>query len=66
MPGVGLAKVHRPQPDKGFLSQHNGVRAFLWTPSYGYRQIKMVCWKWSVKAGLVKTTLTVTFEQVVI
>ncbi|OHG61778.1 phage tail protein, partial [Salmonella enterica] len=35
-----------------FLSEHNGVKAFLWTPPYGYRQIKVVCRKWSVKAGL--------------
>ncbi|EJS0992434.1 phage tail protein, partial [Salmonella enterica] len=31
-----------------FLSEHNGVKAFLWTPPYGYRQIKVVCRKWSV------------------
>ncbi|HAG0206993.1 TPA: phage tail protein, partial [Salmonella enterica] len=37
-------------PLEGFLSQHNGVKAFLWTPPYGYRQIKVVCRKWSVKA----------------
>ncbi|EBM5321600.1 phage tail protein, partial [Salmonella enterica] len=36
---------------EGFLSQHNGVKAFLWTPPYGYRQINVVCRKWSVKAG---------------
>lgn len=50
---------------EGFLSQHNGVKAFLWTPPYGYRQIKVVCRKWSVKAGLLKTTFTATFEQVI-
>lgn len=49
-----------------FLSEHNGVKAFLWTPPYGYRQIKVVCRKWSVKAGLLKTTFTATFEQVVV
>ncbi|EDM0342720.1 phage tail protein, partial [Salmonella enterica subsp. enterica serovar Give] len=27
--------------------------------------IKVVCRKWSVKAGLLKTTFTATFEQVV-
>ncbi|EKS2998362.1 phage tail protein [Salmonella enterica] len=48
-----------------FLSEHNGVKAFLWTPPYGYRQIKVVCRKWSVKARLLKTTFTATFEQVV-
>lgn len=48
-----------------FLSEHNGVKAFLWTPPYGYRQIKVVCRKWSVKAGLLQTTFTATFEQVV-
>ncbi|PVK27333.1 phage tail protein, partial [Salmonella enterica subsp. enterica serovar Gaminara] len=48
-----------------FLSEHNGVKAFLWTPPYGYRQIKVVCRKWSVKAGLLKTTFTATFEQVI-
>ncbi|HCM1963612.1 TPA: phage tail protein [Salmonella enterica subsp. salamae serovar 56:l,v:z39] len=48
-----------------FLSEHGGVQAFLWTPPYGYRQIKVVCRKWSVKAGLLKTTFTATFEQVV-
>ncbi|EGX3499806.1 hypothetical protein BJH39_004803 [Salmonella enterica] len=62
----GLAKAHRPQPDKGFLSQHNGVKTFLWMLLYGHRQIKVVCRKWSVKVGLLKTTFTVTFEQVVI
>lgn len=48
-----------------FLSEHNGVKAFLWTPPYGYRQIKVVCRKWSVKVGLLKTTFTMIFEQVV-
>lgn len=33
--------------------------------AYGYRQIKVVCRKWSVKAGLLKTTFTATFEQVI-
>lgn len=49
-----------------FLSEHGGVKAFLWTPPYGYRQIKVVCRKWSVKVGLLKETFTATFEQVVI
>lgn len=48
-----------------FLSQHNSVKAFLWTPPYGYRQIKVVCRKWRVKVGLLKTTFTATFEQVI-
>ncbi|EAA9125985.1 phage tail protein [Salmonella enterica] len=51
---------------EGFLSQHNGVKAFLWTPPYDYRQIKVVCRKWSAKAGLLKTTFTATFEQVMV
>ncbi|EAO8774054.1 phage tail protein [Salmonella enterica] len=50
---------------KAFLSEHGGVKAFLWTPPYGYRQIKVVCRKWSVKVGLLKATFTATFEQVV-
>ncbi|EKC7217699.1 phage tail protein [Salmonella enterica] len=49
-----------------FLSQHNGVKSFLWTPPYDYRQIRVVCRKWSVKAGLLKTTFTTTFEQVMV
>lgn len=50
---------------EGFLSQHNGVKAFLWTPPHGYRQTTFICRKWSVKVGLLKTTFTATFEQVV-
>ncbi|EBP4586283.1 TPA: phage tail protein [Salmonella enterica] len=51
---------------EGFLSGHNGVRAFLWTPPYDYRQIRVVCRKWSASAGLIKTTFTATFEQVIV
>ncbi|ECD9466812.1 phage tail protein [Salmonella enterica subsp. diarizonae] len=49
---------------ENFLSEHSSVGAFLWTPPYGYRQIKVVCRKWSVEAELLKTTFTATFEQV--
>ncbi|EIC0165232.1 phage tail protein [Salmonella enterica subsp. enterica serovar Kinondoni] len=48
-----------------FLSQHNGVKAFLWMQPYEYRQIKVVCWKWSVKVGLLKATFTTTFKRIV-
>lgn len=65
--GVTIRVDREDGPElEGFLSQHNGVKAFLWTPPYGYRQINVVCRKWNVKAGLLKTTFTATFEQVVI
>ncbi|WP_080220362.1 phage tail protein [Salmonella enterica] len=49
-----------------FLSRHNGAKAFLWTPPYDYRQIRVVCSRWRSRAGLIKTTFTATFEQVVV
>lgn len=48
-----------------FLSQHGGVKSFLWTPPYDYQQIRVKCGKWSAESGLLKTTFTATFEQVV-
>lgn len=50
---------------EGFLLQYNGVKVFLWILFYGYWQIKVVCWKWSVKVGLLKIIFIVIFEQVI-
>lgn len=50
---------------RDFLNRHGGVNAFLWTPPYGYQQIRVVCRKWSTKVGMLRVTLTATFEQVV-
>lgn len=53
------------QQVEAFLSWHGGVKSFLWTPPYDWRQIRVVCRKWSAGAELTKTTFTAMFEQVV-
>lgn len=52
---------------RDFFNRHGGVKAFWWAPPspYNYRQIKVVCRKWSAKVGLLKVIYTATFEEVV-
>ncbi|EAS2904183.1 phage tail protein [Salmonella enterica] len=61
---LSVARRDAPRVDN-FLSEHGGVRAFLWTPPYHWRQIRVVCRKWSVRVGATRAELTATFEQVV-
>lgn len=49
-----------------FLSRHGGVKSFLWTPPYGYRQIRVVCRKWSVAVKGLRCEYSATFEQVMV
>ncbi|EMQ7843128.1 phage tail protein, partial [Escherichia coli] len=32
---------------EAFLAEHGGWKAFLWTPPYAWRQIKVTCAAWS-------------------
>ncbi|CSH79201.1 minor tail protein [Shigella sonnei] len=50
---------------ESFLEEHGGWKAFLWTPPYEWRQIKVVCRKWSASVGALWVTITADFEQVV-
>nr|AQS60717.1 minor tail protein [Edwardsiella ictaluri] len=50
---------------EAFLSRHGGVSAFLWTPPYVHRQIRVVCRKWKSKVGMLNTDFTATFNQVI-
>ncbi|MDZ5641660.1 phage tail protein [Enterobacter sp. A103] len=47
-----------------FLSRHGGVKSFLWTPPYGYRQIRVMCRKWSAGVKALRCEYSATFEQV--
>lgn len=49
-----------------FLARQGGVKSFLWTPPYGYRQIRVVCRKWSVTVNARRCEFSATFEQVMI
>ncbi|EHZ8148952.1 phage tail protein [Salmonella enterica] len=63
-------RIRAPREDHhslvGFLSRHGGVKAFLWTPPYNWRQIRVICPKWSVQVDMQWVTVTTVFEQVVI
>ncbi|EOA7186576.1 phage tail protein [Escherichia coli] len=48
-----------------FLVRHGGVRAFQWTPPYGWKPVRVVCRKWSASVGALWVTVTADFEQVV-
>ena len=51
---------------ESFLAEHGGWKAFLWTPPYGYRQIKVTCAKWSSRVSMLRVEFSAEFEQVVI
>ncbi|MEB7742716.1 phage tail protein, partial [Escherichia coli] len=38
---------------------------FLWTPPYGYRQIKVTCAKWTVRVSMLRAEFSAEFKQVV-
>ncbi|ADM43327.1 MULTISPECIES: phage tail protein [Edwardsiella] len=50
---------------EAFLSRHGGVSAFLWTPPYVHRQIRVVCRKWASRVEMLNTVFTATFNQVI-
>ncbi|EYY54219.1 phage tail protein [Escherichia coli] len=50
---------------ESFLAEHGGWKAFLWTPPYGYRQIKVTCAKWSSRVGMLRVEFSAEFKQVV-
>ena len=50
---------------ESFLAEHGGWKAFLWTPPYGYRQIKVTCAKWSSRVSMLRVEFSAEFEQVV-
>lgn len=50
---------------EAFLARHGGVRAFLWTPPYCWKAIRVVCRKWSSHVGALWVTVMADFEQVV-
>ncbi|MCZ5658646.1 hypothetical protein O5623_07330, partial [Escherichia coli] len=37
----------------------------MWTPPYGYRQIKVTCAKWSSRVSMLRVEFSAEFEQVV-
>ncbi len=37
---------------ESFLAEHGGWKAFLWTPPYEWRQIKVTCAKWSSRVSM--------------
>lgn len=50
---------------EGFLARHGGYKAFLWTPPYLYRPIKVVCRKWSNTVNARRVDYNAEFEQVI-
>lgn len=50
---------------EAFLAEHGGWKAFLWTPPYGYRQIKVICAKWTSRVSMLRTDFSAEFKQVV-
>ena len=50
---------------ESFLAEHGGWKAFLWTPPYGYRQIKVTCAKWTVRVSMLRAEFSAEFKQVV-
>ncbi len=50
---------------ESLLAGHGGWKAFLWTPPYGYRQIKVTCAKWSSRVSMLRVEFSAEFEQVV-
>ncbi|MGI5298798.1 phage tail protein, partial [Escherichia coli] len=50
---------------EAFLVEYGGWKAFMWTPAYGYRRIKVKCAKWSSRVGMWCVAFSAEFEQVV-
>ncbi|EBV7993501.1 phage tail protein [Salmonella enterica subsp. enterica serovar Pomona] len=50
---------------EAFLSEHGGWKAFLWTPPYGWRQIKVTCAKWTSRVSKLRVEFSAEFKQVV-
>ena len=50
---------------ESFLAEHGGWKAFLWTPPYDWRQIKVTCAKWSSRVSMLRVEFSAEFEQVV-
>ncbi len=48
-----------------FFSRHGGVTAFLWTPPYDYKTIRVVCRKWGTRVEMLRAVFTARFEQVI-
>ena len=59
--------VHRWEATalESFLAEHGGWKAFLWTPPYEWRQIKVTCAKWSSRVSMLRVEFSAEFEQVV-
>ncbi|WP_407232790.1 phage tail protein [Escherichia coli] len=49
---------------ESFLAEHGAGRP-LWTPPYGYRQIKVTCAKWSSQVSMLRVEFSAEFKQVV-
>ena len=45
--------------------EHPSLKAFLWTPPYEWRQIKVTCAKWSSRVSMLRVEFSAEFEQVV-
>ncbi|EKD3065189.1 phage tail protein, partial [Escherichia coli] len=50
---------------EAFLAEHGGWKAFLWTPPYAWRQIKVTCAGWSARVGMLRVEFSAEFKQVV-
>ncbi|EER1711451.1 phage tail protein, partial [Escherichia coli] len=46
---------------ESFLAEHGGWKAFLWTPPYGYRKIKVTCAKWSSQVSMLRVEFSAEF-----
>lgn len=51
---------------EAFLAEHGGWQAFLWTPPYTYRQIKVTCAKWTSRINMLRVDFSAEFRQVVL
>lgn len=50
---------------ESFLEEYGGWKFFLWTSFYEWRQIKVICVKWSSRVSMLRVEFSVEFEQVV-
>ncbi|HAM8962903.1 phage tail protein [Escherichia coli] len=50
---------------EAFLAEHGGWKAFLWTPPYAWRQIKVTCAAWSSRVRMLRVEFSAEFKQVV-
>ncbi|MCV5073060.1 phage tail protein, partial [Escherichia coli] len=50
---------------ESFLAEHGGWKAFLWTPPYGWRQIRVTCAKWTSRVSMLRVEFSAEFKQVV-